>query len=223
MMDLQLTNNKDSITNYKSLNGYRAIFCCAICFFIHYHWLLTDGYGMTFPLGDGGIIRGLYKFGYYGVEFFFVLSGFVTENGYKERQQDDIFLFVFRKLKKHYPLLLITLMVSIALQFAYKCLTGLWFYVESVNVLSILMSILNVTSGWFIVDNNLNMPIWYLSVLMLQWAIFYILKKADDGSNDRFRIGALLMILLGLSILLGKNKEGPFYIREVQEDIIASF
>ena len=46
---------------------------------------------MSFPLGE--VFRPFYKFGYYGVEFFFVLSGFVTENGYRKNLPDDIFCF----------------------------------------------------------------------------------------------------------------------------------
>lgn len=199
---------------YPCLDGYRAIFCIAICFFYHYHWLMTDGYGMPFPLGDSVLIRWLYKYGYYGVEFFFVLSGFVTENKYINdgagKLPNNISEFIWGKLKKYYPLLLTTLIVSTLLQFIFYNIEGRWFYVESVDALSFLMSVLNISSGWFFIDNNLNIPVWYISTLMLQWVAFYVLKKIDRGDGKRFRTGALLMVVLGLSILLGDNLCGPF-------------
>ena len=106
--------------------------------------------------------------------------------------------------------MLSTLLISLVFQFVYFRLTEAWFYVDSVDALSLLMSLFNVSSGWFVTDNNLNMPIWYYSTLMLQWAIFYMLRKEDKGKDGRFRVGALLMVVLGLSILLGGTLSGPF-------------
>lgn len=40
------------------------LFCCIIiCFFQHYSWCLTDGYGLAFPLTEG--TWPLFRKGYY--------------------------------------------------------------------------------------------------------------------------------------------------------------
>lgn len=115
-----------------------------------------------------------------------------------EKGEITLTRFLWGRMRNVYPLLLLTLLITTGLQFLYKNLTGGWFYVESVTIQSFLMSLLNVSSGWFIIDNNLNMPVWYFFTLMLCYILYYCILKFSKKDYDLYQILCLLMVIIGI-------------------------
>jgi len=190
------------------IDALKGICCFIICFMQHYDWLLTDGFGMPFPL-HGRFFELLYKYGYYCVETFFTISGFMMAYNYRDRLRESIakcntslFAFLWGRVRKIYPLLVLTLITTTVLQFPFRLLTGRWFYVEDVNLYSFLMSLFSISSGWFVVDVNLNIPVWFFSVLILCYCVYYLILKFSKGNEDSYRIFSALFVLLGISAFL---------------------
>lgn len=117
-----------------SLDALRGIFCFIIIFGIHYDWIFTGGYGMTFPFQN--ILYPIQKYGFYGVEFFFMLSGFGIAGSYKKKIMNGSLNFkdyMGSRIKKIYPIMLASLFVTIIGSFVYKCLTGYYFYAQDLS------------------------------------------------------------------------------------------
>lgn len=212
--------NGYSNMRFESLDGLKALLCIIIVFFQHYDWLLPDGYGMSFPLRVSPVF---YERGYYCVETFFMISGFLLACHYKLRirGKDEIrdcaslSNFLVKRMMKLYPLLILTLLVTTSLQFVYRFVSGHWFYVESVSIYSFLMSLLNVSSGWFVNDVNLNMPIWFVSTLMLCYIIWYMIARYLKSASS-YRSACCVIVLLGISIFLNPIRMPFFYENSVR-------
>ena len=76
--------------NSKGINGIRGILAIIIALF-HFE--------LIFPMTKKGIFRS----GYIGVEFFFILSGFLLVKGFYDNKKCDIVEIIKSKIKKMYP------------------------------------------------------------------------------------------------------------------------
>jgi len=185
-----------------SLESLRGIFCFIIVFGIHYDWIFTGGYGLRFPFQD--ILYPIQKYGFYGVEFFFMLSGFGIANSYKKRIMNGKVNFkdyIGSRIKKIYPIMLVTLLVTVIGSGVYKCLTGMYFYAKDLSFFSILLSALGMSSGWFYNDVNINLPVWYMSSLMLLYIIYFYVAHASKKNNFKYLTLCALLVVLGWSFL----------------------
>lgn len=198
---------------FQELDSLRGVLCAIIVFFQHYDWLITYS-TLNFPIG-GHLCEILYKRGYYVVETFFVLSGFGMAYGYGDRLRDhkdtSLFSFIWQRMKKLYPLMTLALVLTTVLQFIHMHVAGCWYYVSSVSMYTFLLSLLNMASGWFTVDVNLNMPLWYVSVLMIDYILFYLVCMVSGKQKNVYHILASGLMIWGLFMqITGKSPDLPF-------------
>ncbi len=139
--------------------------------------------------------------GYLGVEFFFVLGGFVMTLGYKDRVLGSEFSykgFIFRRIAKYYPLHWLCLAAILTLML----LTG-EFGKNKVGPLvlnaALMQSWVPIKSVYF----SFNAPSWYLSSMLFLVAVFPLLLKGIEAILKSKRWTAVfLTALLGAYLVL---------------------
>lgn len=139
--------------------------------------------------------------GYLGVEFFFVLGGFVMTLGYKDRVLGSEFSykgFIFRRIAKYYPLHWLCLAAILALML----LTG-EFGKDKVGPLilnaALLQSWVPLKSVYF----SFNAPSWYLSTMLFLVAVFpFLLKGIEAILKSKRWTAVFFTALLGSYLVL---------------------
>ncbi len=139
--------------------------------------------------------------GYLGVEFFFVLGGFVMTLGYKDKVLGRDFSykgFIFRRIAKYYPLHWLCLAAILTLML----LTG-EFGKDKVGPLilnaALLQSWVPLKSVYF----SFNAPSWYLSTMLFLVAVFPLLLKGIEAILKSKRWTAVFFTaLLGSYLVL---------------------
>lgn len=179
--DLQYVTAKPTI---KSFVGLRLLFAIAI--FLHHYDSLRD---LQIP-GFGGYYDFLFE-GFIGVNFFFILSGFVVNYGYGEKlkkHQVTDGQFVFYRFARLWPLHIVTLVMASCVYKAF----GAWFTPNFWISISMLQSFVPVTNAAFM----FNGLAWSISVEMFFYIAFcgliYLSKKKKI---------VLLLVLIGASIV----------------------
>ena len=183
-----------------------------IVFFQHYYWLMICSDQTKVPIK---LLSFLYEKGYYFVETFFVLSGFGMATGYARKLKDtedvNIFSFLCARMKKLFPIMTVALFATIFLQIIWHLLFGTWFQVSEVTVYSFILSLLNISSGWFVLDKSLNMPLWYISALMLDYVIFYCICRVSKKDRGLYLFLSAATFCWGVSIIItGKCSDQAF-------------
>jgi peptidoglycan/LPS O-acetylase OafA/YrhL len=130
-------------------------------------------------------LRLFYQNGFYGVQVFWCISGFIFFWKYgsriAERRIDGYTFFVLR-LSRLYPLHFLTLLFMAAAQFVYFSRTHL-FYVYPNNDLYHFVLQLFMASNWgFQVGDSFNGPIWSISVEVLVYALFFLSLRFVSAS-----------------------------------------
>lgn len=194
----------------KELDSLRGIMCFIIVFFYHYNWLMTSNYPLKSHITDW-----LYEKGYYVVETFFVLSGFGMALGYseflKKGKEINIVSFIWKRMKKIFPIMTVALIFTTILQLVYFQITKSWYYVSEVNLYTFILSLFNISSGWFVLDVNLNMPLWYLSALMLDYIIFYVVCRISKERKNMYLFLIIAVAFWGMTIVItGHKSDMPF-------------
>ena len=178
---LPLDISKRSI---KSFVGLRSIFALAI--FVHHLDILKD---MNIPSFDK-----LYSFlyeGYIGVNFFFILSGFLVTYGYERRIKENKVSesqFIFYRFARLWPLHIVTLIFS---SFVYGTF-GAWFSQSFWVNIFMLQSFIPVSGAAF----SFNGLAWCISVEMFFYIVFCALIYLSRNKKI-----LLLLILMGSSAL----------------------
>ena len=150
-----------------------------------------------------GPLYWFYSYGWMGVDFFFVLSGFIFFWFYRipvARRQITAWEFVRRRFARLYPLYGATLVLVIVLQYWYFQTHGDTFVYPAGNASDLLQAI-TLTShwwpnqGWFF-----NGPGWSISVECFLYLVFFLAARySADGEVMIF--GALAAVGLGLSLV----------------------
>lgn len=190
------------------LESLKGLMSLIIAFFYHYTWLFSCAQ----PIPH---LSFLYIKGYYFVEAFFVLSGYGMSIGYEKKMKEineiSIFSFLRIRMKNLFPIMSLALIATTFLQVLYHFKFGKWYWVSEVTVYSFVMSLLNISSGWFIGDNNLNQPLWYISALMLCYVIFYCICRISRQRKELYLFLITAFYCWALSIIITtKHSDHPF-------------
>lgn len=113
----------------------------------------------------------------YVVEFFFLLSGFFAFDYIKKITNGEVSFkqFYTRKAKRLLPLLFISIIgYSIASLLFHKYVSG---EAYTISIWKYVLTSLGISNGWIFSDATVyvNGPTWYIAVLLLCLAIFYVL------------------------------------------------
>jgi peptidoglycan/LPS O-acetylase OafA/YrhL len=122
------------------------------------------------------ILKKFYNAGYYGVELFWCISGFIISYIYlsysKKVSAKKYFINRFSRL---YPLHLLTLIIVLILQIISKVLTNNFQVFFGNDFYHFILNLLFI-SGWgFEKTSSFNQPIWSVSIEIIIYIYFYLL------------------------------------------------
>ena len=134
-----------------------------------------------------------------------MLSGFLTAYTYRStlcEGQLSFSGFLARRLRRLYPLYILTTVVQLCLRILLNETTG-------ITAKAILLNVLMIPSGW--IDDSLpfNTPLWFVSVLILCYIIFFVLCRLTGKDGRRYMTLVILFMLWGLVLEIG-NFDIPF-------------
>ena len=190
----KLMNNNVILRHFYSLDFLKIISTFIIVF--HHYQQVTE------TVYDKGInfYYGRFYFGYF-VELFFIISGFLTYKYISLIKNDSLIFkdFFIKKTFRYYISVPITV-----ISFAFiECLYYLKFHFMTINRFDIfnIISSCFLVQHWGLFDNPmLNNPIWYISVLIFCYIVFYFIcwfSKIFKFDETYFFI---LFVLIGLYI-----------------------
>lgn len=133
------------------------------------------------------------------VELFFVLSGFLIFRCAARIREGSLSFpaFYLRRMRRLLPLTAFAAMVYDLILALYQHLYGAALLSFSLSPWGTLLDALGIQAGWSFANPCVNNPTWYISVLLLCCAVFYLLTWA--AARGRFPAEYLYgcMILLG--------------------------
>lgn len=132
---------------------------------------------ITYPFES--ILGLVYEYGYYLVDLFFIISGFLFymnfANKIKDRQMDirDFLLYRYMKL---FPLFLLSTAITALGQWILYYHTGETF-MHGADLYSLFLNIIGLQHVGLTYELTFNGPAWYISVLMFCYAIYFYISK----------------------------------------------
>jgi peptidoglycan/LPS O-acetylase OafA/YrhL len=136
-----------------------------------------------------------YEFGWYGVQIFWGISGFIFFWRYRQQVADgsvgpwDFFVLRFSRL---YPLHVLTLLLVAVLQLVYASGQGPYFVYQYNDRYHFLLQLLLASHWGAQVGYSFNAPIWSISVEVLVYFLFFI----------GIRLAGKTLLLHGLALIL---------------------
>ena len=143
---------------------------------------------------------GKFYFGYL-VELFFLISGFLMFNYIEKIKQGLNFeSFFINRVKRFLPLVAIAAILYECLIYFYFRIFGEKFLEQGLNFFGTIISILGIQAGWSFENPMINNPMWYISVLILCYILFYISTKISILKKINCVYLYVILVFLGLSI-----------------------
>lgn len=154
---------------------------------------------------------GWFEFGYM-VEFFFVLSGYFMYRYVSKIQNGELTLakWVTIRAKRLLPMVAITAVAYEISIFVYRRITGMtWAIFGELSIWGTVITALGIQESWGFPNPGVNNPVWYISVLLACYVIFYILCALSKKLQCSPLYFFVAMVLFGVGIhTFGINK--PF-------------
>lgn len=184
-------------TRLDSFDGIKGICACVIAFVWHYQHFAPEVYPFS------SVLKLFYDCGLYAVEIFFVLSGFGMMIGYGEKIGNGKVTFaqyILKRIRKIYPLMIITTVVVAVLQYFYLQKAGCIFQypTENYNVFYFVLNLLGLQNGIINMNFSFNAPTWFISVLMVCYVVFYGVVKLCRSSRGLLSAVSAAVIAAGL-------------------------
>ncbi len=120
-----------------------------------------------------------------GVQYFFILSGFIFFWLYKERIENrDIGAldFSFQRFSRLYPLHIVTLILVTILQLIYICRENISFVYPYNDLYHFILNLFFASKWGFEKGWSFNAPIWSVSIEILLYVIFFITAFSRSGT-----------------------------------------
>lgn len=180
MNNLQKRDN--NFVRYNNMDILRVV-CSVMLIFHHYQGLS----GARFD-GINFYDNGRWSFGYI-TEVFFVISGFLTSY---RGVQGNFKTYIKHKLLRIIPFALLSSFIYLAITCIYYLTSNSYMYDEKYSAIQILFAFLFVDRGW-IVDFTppFNGPMWYIDVLLICYALYFLLQKI----MHRFKLNTVILPL----------------------------
>ncbi len=160
----------------------------------HYEILISS----TLPAVNkipGSIVRGFFQiFFEAGREFglmmpicFFVISGFLSYRQYdskiKEREM-SFYIFIYRRIVRLYPLLILSILFMTFGQWLYFYKNSNWWTGRVNELWQVIQALTGISVGTFMNSfDAVNGPIWYISVLIICYMIYWSLSFFSWGGG----------------------------------------
>ncbi|MBQ7359622.1 MAG: acyltransferase [Lachnospiraceae bacterium] len=138
------------------------------------------------------------------VEFFFLLSGFLL-TGYVKPIQDGLSFTQFwgKRYLRLLPVMALAAVGYEALLAIFNHVGALyltWYAPANIDIWGCIVTALGMQTGGVFSIQTINSPAWYISVLLICYAVFYLLVRVSN--NKKIHIVCLFaaMVLLGIAI-----------------------
>ena len=148
---------------------------------------------------------GRFYFGYL-VEFFFVLSGFFS-NKWIERVQNGLSFreFYIHRAVRLLPIVTISTIVFEVADLVFAKVAGTHYPSVTTTLWGTIITSLGMQAGWMFNNPQINGAVWYISVLLLCYAIFFAIVYFSkflqmDNVKKAASWGFVFMICLGIGI-----------------------
>lgn len=140
---------------------------------------------------------GNFSFGYL-VEFFFVLSGFLMLPAVKRIYSGEVGFgtFMFRKMRRLLPMTALCALAYDAVDITAWIQSGFSQPLRASLVMTV-ADILGIQGGWCFRDTVVNIPSWYVCVLLLCCVLLFLLVRLCKKIKCRIEYGLIAVILLG--------------------------
>lgn len=135
------------------------------------------------------------------VELFFIISGICASPWIEKIETGWDFKFFYgKRMIRLLPLTAISVVVASLESIIYYYVKNTWWFDQPFSMSGALFACLGIQAGWASNNPMINNPIWYISVLLLCYAIMYFVTwfaKRIDVSPYYFYMG---LILVGIGI-----------------------
>lgn len=172
----------------------------------HYQHFAFDGVSIVVQRDAQpfyGLLHPFYDYGWYGVQVFWSISGFIFFRRYGESVAAgtvSAWRFFVLRFSRLYPLHLVTLLLVALLQYAHITQLGHYFVYRHNDVYHFLLQLF-LASHWGLQDGySFNGPIWSISVEVLVYLVFYVSLLLCKR--------ALPPILTGVALAIGLREAG---------------
>ena len=149
----------------------------------HYQHFFYPSAGVSLAVTDRPLqpfyssLRWLYEYGANGVQFFWVLSGFVFFHAYRSRDNISLKEFFINRFSRLYPLHLMTLLLVALLQTASQYAVGHQQIYPFNDFYHFLLNIFLASHWGFQKGYSFNAPIWSVSVEIITYIFFFAYLK----------------------------------------------
>lgn len=185
----------------------------AVLIFHYQHFAFVGGTETNFIASQQpyfSVLRVFYEYGFYGVEIFWCISGFIFFWKYSTLIADEKmsgYVFFALRLSRLYPLHFVTLIFMALMQYVYFSRHGSYFVYQYNDIHHFLLQ-LGLASNWgFQSGDSFNGPIWSISIEVLVYALFFLSLKYVSKSV----IFIAVVALAAAAIQIFKVSEHPVF------------
>ena len=195
------TNQAKVLLRFTLIDALRGAAAIAVLFYHYMHFFMTGAdhtrqlaYLQREPAQPWLTL--LYEYGFYAVQVFWVISGFVFAAVYLGRTATTR-EFVVNRFARLYPLHLLTLLVVALLQAVALRRLGHTLFYDNYDLPHFALQ-LGFASDWINwTDHSFNGPIWSVSVEVLIYALFWSLRSVLQKIGWAGLVAIILLCLLG--------------------------
>jgi peptidoglycan/LPS O-acetylase OafA/YrhL len=166
----------------------RFVSALAVLVFHYQHFAFVGGAPADFVASRQpfySILRLFYDYGYYGVQVFWCISGFIFFWKYGDsisRAKVSGYAFFILRVSRLYPLHFVTLLFVAAMQLVYFAHTGSYFVYQNNDLHHFILQLFMASNWGLHTGDSFNGPIWSISIEVLVYGIFFLLLRYVSGS-----------------------------------------
>ncbi len=143
---------------------------------------------------------GRFYFGYL-VELFFVISGICAAKWISTMCENDTFpIYISKRIRRLLPLAALSVIVASVESLLYFKVHNVWLYDKPFDLAGAIFACMGIQAGWATENPMINNPLWYLSVLLLCYVLFYFVTWMAKRVNVSPYYFYYLIIFGGLGI-----------------------
>lgn len=205
--------------NTKCLDTLKFFAAFIVAVFAHYYHFIGRN-----PPPFESECKWLFTHGWLMVELFFMLSGFGMYLGYADRIQERRITFkkfILKRLRKIYPLFVLTLLLVVVFEVWHINLTESTFVYQNFDLWHFFSNLILCQTGVFGVGYSFNAPSWCITIFFLMYIIFYIVMYYSKKKEKALCVYACLFFLASWIMIEGLSY--PFILNAFFARGLASF
>lgn len=177
-------------------------FCSALIIMIYHYRHLATYSDDSIPIPLNNTFGLIYQYGYLVVELFFLFSGFTLSISCANKCSKNLREYYLPKVKRILPIYLITMLISILLQFFSKLATGNFVLgLKNYTLTDLILSLLGLQCGIFWTRVPFNVPAWFITPLLLCYLSFFFICHL---SKDKKAVAIICYIIASGIVLLNQ-------------------